>query len=299
MSDRNFIELLQARWAEGKFVCVGLDSASEKLPESVYRAAETAGAWGRQDAFNRRIIVATHGEICACKPNTAFYEADGASGVNNLQSSAMFIREHAPEVVLTVDGKRGDIGNTNDGYAKFLFDQLGADAITVPPYLGKESLMPFLDRGDRGVIVLCRTSNPGAGEFQDRPVKPYPDEAERWGITTDFMPFYQLVAWRVSREWNDNGNCALVVGATGESRELAKVRSIVGDMPILIPGVGAQGGDLEEAVYQGQSSNGTGMIINASRSVIFASSGEDFVDAAVAEVQRMNQVIRGVLTPAA
>ena len=202
-----------------------------------------------QVAFNKKIIDATHDLVCAYKPNTAFYESRGVAGIEALKQTCDYLRKTYPEIVLIVDAKRGDIGNSNEAYAKFAFDYLGADAITLHPYLGKEALKPFLDRKEKGSVILCRTSNPGAGEFQD--------------------DMYKKVAEHVAKEWNSNDNCALVVGAPYPA-ELAIVRRIVGDMPFLIPGIGAQGGDLEKTVKAGVDSTGKNAIINASRSIIFA-----------------------------
>ena len=164
---------------------------------------------------------------------------------------------------IILDAKRGDIGNTNEGYVKMTFDKLGVDAITVSPYLGKESLEPFLQRSDCGIIVLVKTSNPGAGEFQDLIV--YPERSRRG------KPLYQVVAKRIATDWNTNGNCAVVVGAT-YPEELLQVRKIIGDMPILIPGIGAQGGNVLETVKNGVNSKKQGIIISSSRGIIFASN---------------------------
>ena len=202
-----------------------------------------------QVAFNKKIIDATHDLVCAYKPNTAFYESRGVAGIEALKQTCDYLRKTYPEIVLIVDAKRGDIGNSNEAYAKFAFDYLGADAITLHPYLGKEALKPFLDRKEKGSVILCRTSNPGAGEFQD--------------------DMYKKVAEHVAKEWNSNDNCALVVGAPYPT-ELAIVRRIVGDIPILIPGIGAQGGGVEKTVKAGVDSTGKNAIINASRSIIFA-----------------------------
>ena len=280
MSERNFKQLIEARWAEGKFVCVGLDSELGKIPASVHQKAA-----GRISdavvAFNRAIVDATKDIVCAYKPNGAFYEALGTSGINALLETILYIHKVAPDVPVILDAKRADIGNTNDGYVKAAFDFLQADAITVHPYLGAEALQPFLARGDKGIIVLCRTSNPGAGEFQDLTV---------FGQG----PLYRVVAWRVASKLNKNGNCALVVGATYPD-ELHEVRGLVGDMPILIPGIGAQGGDLEKTVRAGKNSRGRGMIINSSRGIIFASSGEDFAEAARRETLKLHEAIRWCL----
>lgn len=200
-------------------------------------------------AFDKKIIDATHDLVCAYKPNSAFYEANGAQGLVELKKTCDYLRKTYPDIVLILDAKRADIGNTNQGYVSFAYDYLGADAITLNPYLGREALQPFLDRKEKGSIILCRTSNPGAGEFQDE--------------------LYKKVAEHVARSWNKNDNCALVVGATYPG-ELKIVRRIVGDMPILVPGIGAQGGDLTKTLAAGRDSHGTGMIISVSRSIIFA-----------------------------
>lgn len=294
MTERNFTTLLNGCWDDGKFVCVGLDSDVGKLPPLAPESLEVDGItvdFSRQHSFNRAVLKATGDDVCAVKPNSAFYESQDVQGVRDLRATVAMAHTYAPGAVVILDYKRGDIGNTNNGYVTAAFDVFGADAVTIHPYLGMEAMKPFLDRGDKGIIVLCRTSNEGAGEFQDRLVVPTPEEAEKWGITTDPMPLYELVAYRVSREWNYNGNCAVVVGATYPA-ELARVRAIVGNMPILIPGVGAQGGTLEDVVPVGKTTDGRGMIINASRSVIFASKGADFAEAAANEVQAMNRVIR-------
>ena len=233
-------------------------------------------------SFNRKIIDATKDVVCAYKPNTAFYEKYGIPGLSALYETIAYIHEVAPDVPVILDAKRADIGNTNADYAEAAFEYLRADAITVHPYLGAEALAPFLDRANKGIIVLCRTSNPGAGEFQDLPV--------------NGEPLYRFVAHRVSSEWNKNGNCALVVGATYPD-ELREVRGLVGDMPILIPGIGTQGGDLEKTVSAGKDSRGKGMIVNSSRGIIFASPGDDFADAARHETVKLhNSIIRCLQT---
>ncbi|KAA0206472.1 orotidine-5'-phosphate decarboxylase [Candidatus Uhrbacteria bacterium] len=281
------MQMLEAKWAEGKFVCVGLDPVLEKLPKSVtipthLRSRDIDERTATIAAFNIAIVDMTKDLVCAYKPNAAFYEAYGAAGIEALAWTLYHIRHYAPDVPVIYDAKRADIGNTNAGYAKSAFDDLQADAITVHPYLGAEAMKPFLDRADKGVIVLCRTSNPGAGEFQDM-------------LTTRDGPLYVYVARQVARAWNTKGNCAVVVGATYPS-ELAEVRRIVGDMPILIPGIGAQGGDLEAAVKAGRDSQGRGMIINSSRGILYASSGEDFAEAARRETQKLHDQITACLT---
>ncbi len=274
--------MLEARWAEDKFVCVGLDSDFEKIP-----GARVGGVMQTILGFNRRIVEATHDLVCAYKPNVAFYEAYGDDGWLALRETVVYIRKIAPEVPVILDAKRADIGNTNNGYVLNVFGFLDVDAVTVHPYLGKEALRPFLDYKDKGIIVLCRTSNPGAGEFQDLYVNLGGNR---------YVELYLHVAEQVSRKWNKNGNCALVVGATVPD-ELREVRSIVGDMPILIPGIGAQGGDVEKTVSAGKDSRGRGMIINSSRGIIFASSGPDFAQAARHETIKLHEAISGCLAP--
>ena len=271
-----FVAKLERLWARGNFVCIGLDSDYSQIPESLKDDVVLKEVVVSE--FNRSIIDATNDLVCAYKPNVAFYEALGNQGWGALYRTIHYIKQHYPEIPVILDAKRADIGNTNQGYVKAAFDQLGADAVTVHPYLGKEALAPFLARNDKGIIVLVRTSNLGAGEFQDLPV----------GDTKD--PLYQVVARNVAKFWNDNGNCAIVVGAT-YPRELGEVRSIVGDMPILIPGIGVQGGEVEATVTAGKDSRGWGMIINSSRGIIFASKGEDFAEAARKATESLREEI--------
>ncbi len=282
---RNFMEMLRAKWAEGKFVCVGLDSELEKIPKGVTETSETPVI-----TFNRNIIQATRLVACAYKPNIAFYADRGEEGLKDLIATISIIKEQAPDVPVILDCKRADIGNTNRGYVKEAFDIIGADAVTVNPYFGEEALQPFLECGDKGVIVLCRTSNKGAAEFQNLSVM----------VEGVFTPLYSRVAYQVCKHWNKLGNCALVVGATAPD-ELACVRSIVGNgFPILIPGIGKQGGDLEKTVNAGKDNNGQGMIINSSSGIIFASSGNDFAEAARLETKKLHdgiiQILKGVVT---
>lgn len=276
MAERNFRELLEAQWEQGKFLCVGLDSDFEKIPE----AARQDGVGETIVAFNRAIIDATKDLVCAYKPNSAFYEAHGDEGCKAMRATIQYILEAAPQVPVILDSKRADIGNTNNGYVASAFDHLHADAITVNPYPGREALLPFLERKEKGVIVWCRTSNEGAGEFQD--------------LLIDGEPLYKIVARHVAEKWNENGNCALVVGAT-YPEELRAVREVAGDMPILIPAIGAQGGDVEQTVAAGKDSRGKGMIISASRAVIFASSGADFAERAREKATALHGAIQKAL----
>ncbi|MEK7132546.1 MAG: orotidine-5'-phosphate decarboxylase [Patescibacteria group bacterium] len=273
MGERNFRQLLEGRWELGNFLCVGLDSEPEKIPQSARKATVRDTIF----SFNKQIIDATHDIVCAFKPNSAFYEAHGDGGLLALSDTVSYIHKVASDVPVILDAKRADIGNTNDGYVEAVFDRLGMDALTVHPYLGREALEPFLARSEKGIIVLCKTSNPGAGEFQD--------------MLVDGEPLYKIVAKHVSEKWNKNGNCGLVVGATYPD-DLKKVRAIVGDMPILIPGIGAQGGDLERAVLAGKNSRGRGMIISVSRAVLFASDGSGFAGAAREKAIELDSAIR-------
>lgn len=279
----NFKAMLERRWQMGHFVCVGLDSQYDKIPEVVREGknVETAVV-----EFNQAIVDATHGLVCAYKPQYAFYGALGEAGVSALRRTVGYIHDRYPGIPVILDAKRGDIGNTSEQYAREVFDIFDADAVTVNPYLGRFALAPFLKRKDKGIIVLCRTSNPGAGEFQDLVVRHYVD-APLW---YENMFLYQEVAYQVAREWNVHGNCALVVGAT-YPEEAAQIRRIAPDLPFLIPGIGKQGGDVEKAVTASKDERNEGMIINSSRGIIFASSGPDFAEAARAETENLRSLI--------
>jgi len=279
MSGRIFMEMLRARWAEGKFVCVGLDSELGMIPEAAKSDCGDADTIFR---FSRAIVESTMDIVCAYKLNFAFYAAEKAAGLITLESIIRHIHEVAPGVPVILDIKDADIGNSTDSYARMAFEWLEADAITTNPYLGAEPLAPFLKQADKGIFVLCRTSNTGSGEFQSLPV----NCGE--GVS---RPFYQVVAKNVAHNWNTQGNCGLVVGATYPG-ELQEVRSIVGNhFPILIPAIGAQGGDLERTVMAGHDSFGRGIIINSSRSIIFASNGPDFADVARRETEKLHRQI--------
>ena len=248
-----------ARTAEGNdsLLCVGLDPDPERLPSAA----------GGVASFQRAIIEATCDLVCAYKPNVAFYEALGEAGPEALRDTLAAIPAGVPVIA---DAKRGDVGHTARAYARALFDYWGFDAATVSPYLGADSLEPFLEREDRGVFLLCRTSNPGARDLQDLPVL--------LGENGGTRPLFEVVAER-AKEWNTRGNLGLVVGATYPD-ELARVREICPEMTFLVPGVGAQGGDLEACLRRGLDAQGGGLIINASRQVLYASPGPDFASAA-------------------
>jgi orotidine-5'-phosphate decarboxylase len=229
-------------------LCVGLDSAFERIPETFIHHEYPLFT------FNRWIIEQTHEYVSAYKPNIAFYEARGDRGLRSLHMTVEYLQTHHPDILIICDAKRGDVSSTSEAYASAIFDWYGFDAITLNPYLGKDALEPFLRRDEKGCIILCRTSNPGAGEIQD--------------LIVDDQPLWQAVAETVYKHWNTSHNCMLVVGATYPD-ELAQVRQIVGDMTLLLPGIGTQGGEVEDAVSAGINSTGKGMIISASRSVIF------------------------------
>lgn len=240
--------------AANSLLCVGLDSDYARLPER-FLAEDVP-----QFAFNRWIIEQTHPYAAAYKPNIAFYEARGVEGLRALELTQDYLRAQHPDILTICDAKRADIGSTNQGYVTAIFDHLGFDAVTLNPYLGREALAPFLDRADKGCILLCRTSNPGAGELQDLPI--------------DGLPLWLVIAQRVAADWNAHGNCMLVAGATYPD-ELRRIRATVGDMVLLVPGIGAQGGDVDATVRAGLDSAGRGMIINSSRGIIFAHDPAD------------------------
>lgn len=257
----NFLDLLNAQIDKSNsLLCVGLDPDVNKLPQTLKDTPN------QLFEFNKSIIDATYDLVCAFKPNSAYYEAHGPEGIVQLRDTISYIHETYPGIPVILDAKRADIGNTNDQYATFVFDYLGSDAVTLHPYLGREALEPFFSRTEKGLIILCRTSNPGAGEFQD--------------LSVDGETVYSHVARQVSRQWNGSENCSLVVGAT-YPKELEEIRAIVGPtMPFLVPGVGAQGGDVKAAVESGIGADGKGLIVNSARGVIYASSNSDFASAA-------------------
>jgi orotidine-5'-phosphate decarboxylase len=235
-------------------VCVGLDSDFDKLPEK-FKERDNP-----QFEFNKWIIDETNEYVSAYKPNTAFYEARGDKGWQELKMTLDFLNKKYSDILTICDAKRADIGNTNKGYVKSILDWFNFDAVTLHPYLGGEALAPFLERDDKGCIILCRTSNPGAGELQD--------------IQVDGKPIWKIVAEKVKNDWNKNNNCMLVVGAT-YPEEMKEIRSVIGDMTLLVPGIGAQGGDIEASVTAGLNSENKGMIINSSRGIIFSSNPQE------------------------
>lgn len=258
---KTFIDLLTERQISANtLLCVGLDTDYSRLPEYLRSHKGKDPEANAIYEFNTGIIDKTHDLVCAYKPNSAFYEEHGSGGWNTLAATIANVKRLTHnQVPVILDAKRTDIGTTNLPYTRMAFDYCEADAITVNPYFGGEALQPFLDRADKGVIVLCRTSNPGAREFQDLLVD-HPELGK--------VPLYQVVAHRAAHEWNKNGNVCLVVGATYPA-ELGQVRRIVGDMPILVPGLGAQGGRPQD-IAQAFDSHGRGIIANNGRDIIFA-----------------------------
>jgi orotidine-5'-phosphate decarboxylase len=274
-------KLLTASRRNDSLLCVGLDVDPRLVPPSLLDRP------GWIERFNRGIIEATSDLVCAYKPNLAFYEALGLEGWEGLRRTLAAI---PPDIPVIGDAKRGDVGSTSEAYAQALFDELGFDAATISPYVGLEGLQPFLRYDGRGLLVLCKTSNPGSGDFQDLMVE--------W--RGQRLPLYEVVARRVV-EWNGPGSsqCGLVVGATYPS-QLKEIRALAPDLPILIPGVGAQSGSLEEAVRLGADARGELAIVSISRSILYAQDGTGWQQAARAEALRTIEAMRrGRPSPAA
>jgi len=267
VNDTFLAKLHTAAEEHKSLVCVGLDPDPTLMPVPADQVTQ----------FCQRIIDATADLVCAFKPNIAFFEALGRPGIDALIDVLASI---PPEVPVIIDAKRGDIGNSAAGYAHYLFDVLGADAATVNPYGGTDAVEPFLDYEDKGVIVWCRSSNPSAIDFQDLEVN---DKGKK-------RPFWQAVALK-SREWNrKHGNVGLVMGATYPA-QLAEARQLCPDMPILVPGIGAQEGALKDAVQAGLDAANAGIIVNASRSVLYASRDADYALAARAATALLREHI--------
>jgi orotidine-5'-phosphate decarboxylase len=261
---------LRAAWdASQSMLCVGLDPDPARFPATLARDRDAIYE------FCKTIVDATADTVCAFKPQFAYFAAQRAEP--ELERLCQYIHDAYPHVLLILDAKRGDIGPTAEQYAREAFDRYGADVVTVNPYLGTDSIEPYFAHAGHGVLVLCRTSNRGGDDFQSLEVKG--------------EPLFAHVARRAAQEWSELGECGLVVGATFPD-ELGTVRSIVGDMPILVPGVGAQGGDIEATVAAGATADGFGMVINSSRAILYASSGADFADAACREATATRDAIR-------
>lgn len=266
----------------GSLLCVGLDPDLARLPALVRREADGVGAIVR---FNAAVIEATKDLVCAYKPNLGFYLAHGAAGIAALEATRRLI---PPETPAILDAKFGDIGSTAEGYAGAVFDHWGFDAVTVNPYLGEEALAPFLGRAGRGVFVLCKTSNPGGGEVQDLPVAA---ASGGDGQTTVATPLHLAVAGRVA-EWADRAaaDVGLVVGATYPA-ELAAVRGRCPRLPVLLPGIGAQAGDVAAAVAAGLDGEGGGLVVTSSRAILYAGEGDDFAERARAAAARLRDEV--------
>ncbi len=265
-----FHDRLDKAWSSsGSMLCIGLDPDPASFPTPLQSGPDAIVR------FCTAIVDATADLVCAFKPQIAHFASQRAEPA--LETVCAYIRERHPDVVLVLDAKRGDIGSTAEHYAREAFDRYGADAVTVNPYLGTDAATPFLERG--GVLALCRTSNPGRFELQD--------------LDVGGLPLYQRVALMVANEWALRGECGLVVGATA-AEDMTAIRGIVGDLPFLVPGIGAQGGDLGTTVQAGATGPGRGLVISSSRQVLYASRGEDFAEAARATALATRDAIRAV-----
>lgn len=256
--NKPFIQQLASAWDKNNsLLCVGLDPDPAKFP---------AHLQGKPDAileFCTAIVDATADVACSFKPQIAYFASCRAE--DQLEALIAYIHEKHPGIPVILDAKRGDIGSTAEHYAKEAFERFAADAITVNPYMGRDSVEPYLAYPEKGVILLCRTSNPGGSDLQF--------------LEVGGEKLYERVARLVAQDWNRTGQCALVVGATFPA-EIARVREITGDLPLLVPGIGAQGGDIAATVQAGRTANGTGLMINSSRAILYAGKGEDFAAAA-------------------
>jgi len=277
-----FSQKVQRRWDRSLFLCVGLDGSADKLPSSLAGQPVEDGLF----EFNRQIIEATAEFAAIYKPNIAFYEQSGPPGLVALKRTCDWLKSRHPEIPILLDAKRGDLANTNESYAAAFFNYYEVDAVTVQPYMGAGPLAPFLSHPEKGIFVLCHTSNPDSASFQGQVVAAtdeYPAE-----------PLYHRVArLAAGPEWNYNGNVGLVTGATFPA-ELGEIRSLAPQLPFLIPGIGAQGGDLEQSMANGLDERGGGVLVNASRSIIFASKGADFAEVAGREAGKLAQEMREV-----
>lgn len=253
-----FIEMLEARWKNAdSLLCVGLDPNTARFPEALA---------GKPDAiyeFCTGIVDATAHAVCAFKPQIAYFASSGAEAA--LEAVIAYIHEKHPDIPVILDAKRGDIGSTAEHYAREAFERFQADCVTLSPFMGKDTIQPYLAYREKGAFILCRTSNKGGDDLQM--------------LEVNGMRLYEYVAHLVSEEWNVNGQLGLVVGAT-YPHELAAVRRIAPTLPLLVPGIGAQGGDIRAAVQSGRRADGLGMVINSGRAILYASKGEDWQEAA-------------------
>jgi orotidine-5'-phosphate decarboxylase len=272
-----FMQRLSGAWQHtDSLVCVGLDPEIERIPSHI---AEQASPIFQ---FNKAIIDATADLVCAYKPQIAHYSAYEAE--DQLERTIEYVHQRYPGIPVILDAKRGDVGHTAKRYAIEAFERYGADAVTVSPYLGFDSLEPFLEYESKGVFILCRTSNAGARDLQD--------------LSVSGRPLYQVVAELAARRWNTRENCGLVVGAT-YPQELAEVRAIAAEMPFLVPGVGAQGGEVAQVVACGQTASGTGLVISSSRAILYAAQGVEFATAARSAAQSLREAINRQRRPSA
>ncbi|KAA3633125.1 MAG: orotidine-5'-phosphate decarboxylase, partial [Calditrichaeota bacterium] len=257
-------KLTEIQEKNNSYICLGLDLDPKRMP------AESTKSIKSMYEFAMNIIDATKDHVCAYKPNMAFFENLGHDGISLLES---IVNRMPTDIPIILDGKRGDIGNTASFYAEAMYERFRADWVTVAPYMGYDSMRPFLEYNDKGIFVLCLTSNTGSKDFQL--------------LDVGGKPLYQVVAEKVDY-WNKEDNCGLVIGATNPE-QLKELRVIAKNMPLLIPGVGAQGGSLEKAVLYGTDNFSKLAIINVSRSVLFASSGDDYAERAQQELIKLNQ----------
>jgi orotidine-5'-phosphate decarboxylase len=277
-----FSAQLAGAWQKNNsLLCVGLDPDPAKFP------AHLKGAPNAIFCFCAEIVDATADLACAFKPQIAYFAARRAE--DQLEALIAHIHEKHPGIPVILDAKRGDIGSTAEQYAIEAFERYQADAVTVNPYMGRDSVEPWLAYADKGVILLCRTSNPGGSDLQFQKIAD-PAGTTAGKVGAGGTALYELVAEKVAKEWNTTGQCALVVGATFPG-EIARVREIVGDLPLLVPGIGAQGGDIEATVKAGRTADGTGLMINSSRAILYAGKGEDFATAARKVAQETRDAI--------
>ncbi len=267
-----FYERLETIWKKSdSMVCVGLDPDLAKLPPHLLKSSTPIFD------FNKALVDATCDYVCAYKPQGAYYS--GQQCEEELAETIYYIKKQHPDIPVILDIKRGDIGSTAEMYAREAFDRFHADAVTVNPYMGADALKPFTDYAERGTVILCRTSNPGGNDIQN--------------LICAGRPVYEHVAELARDKYNYNGNVALVIGATYHE-ELAKVRALCPEMPFLVPGVGAQGGDVAKVLEHGCTADGYGLIINSSRGIIYASKGEDFAEKAGEAAKALRDQIRSL-----
>ena len=266
----SFAQQIESAWdSQASMLCVGFDPDPQRIPSNL--KVKSPNPREAILHFCCAIADATADLVCAFKPQFAYFAALGAE--NELAQLIAYLKDKYPKIPVILDAKRGDIGSTADQYALEAFERYGADAVTVNPYMGRDSIEPYLKHAGKGVIILCRTSNPGGSDLQNLAVLENQKNKPE--------PLYLKVARLASQEWNGSGQISLVIGAT-YPKEIAKVRAIVGKMPLLIPGIGAQGGDIDATVQAGAIANfpNTGMMINSSRAILYASSGSDYAEAA-------------------